>query len=59
MYFLEYYFFVNVWVVMVLTTIHAFMFEGCTPPVVSMMANTSGVGKSPVMALMMVTVGAA
>jgi len=59
MYFLEYYLFVNVWLAMIFVTVQSFLFEGCTPPIVSMMANTSGAGKSPVMALMMVTVGTA
>ena len=42
---------------MVLITLHAFLFEGFYPPVVSMMANTSGEGKSPVMSLVMAMVG--
>jgi len=32
--------------------VNTFCFEGFTPPSVSMMVNTCGVGKSPVIALM-------
>ena len=37
---------------LIIIAVNAFLFEGYTPPAVSMMVNTCGVGKSLVIALL-------
>jgi hypothetical protein len=44
---------------LVIIAINATLFEGFTPPAVSMMVNTCGVGKSPVIALLIAVFGTA
>lgn len=44
---------------LIIIAINAFLFEGFTPPAVSMMVNTCGVGKSPVIALLIAVFGTA
>jgi len=58
-YFLMFYPFVNVMFPLTIIFLNSFLFEGFTPPAVSMMVNTCGVGKSPVVALMIAAFAAA
>ena len=51
-YFLMFYPFFSITFPLSMIVINTFLFEGFTPPSVSMMVNTCGVGKSPVIALM-------
>lgn len=58
-YFLMFYPFFNIAFPLSVIAVNTFLFEGWTPPSVSMMCNTCGVGKSPVIALMISMIGAA
>lgn len=58
-YFCMFYPFINIWFPLGFIAVNAFFFEGYTAPTVCQMVNTSSVGKSPIIGLMMVAVGSA
>jgi hypothetical protein len=49
--------FVNVWLTLAFIGINATLFEGWTAPSISMMTNTSPVGKAPVTGLFIACFG--
>jgi len=50
---------ISIGFVLTIIAVNATFFEGYTPPTVSQMVNTSSVGKSPIIGVMMAAVGAA
>lgn len=58
-YLLMFYPFVNVMFPLAIIFLNSFIFGGFSPPGVSMMVNTCGVGKSPVVALLIASTAAA
>ena len=58
-YFCMFYPFINIWFPLGFIAVNAFFFEGYTAPTVCQMVNTSSVGKSPIIGLMMAAVGSA
>lgn len=58
-YFCMFYPFISVWFPLGFVAVNSLLFEGFSPPAVSMMTATASVGKSPIIGVMMAAVGSA